>query len=118
MTISNEQMHIAAQRRLRIHLQTRPATSEEAQEFAMGHRDEAAKLRAKADQHWPMPCGYDRPANHGQRASDAVKAKLAMKAEAAREDLHADAWDRVGPETWEQTRRELQARVDYYATAD
>lgn len=118
MTITNAQMLAAARARLAEHLETRPATATEAQANVDTHRSAAQNLREKAEamRARTIPCGWDRPENAAQIGADRTRAAEEMESRALKEEMAADSWEAAagGAPIWEQTRSELQERVDYY----
>jgi hypothetical protein len=102
MNISDGKMLAAAQRRLKDHLRTRPATSEERQhisakyaETSMAYQNVANARREKAS-----------------RCGDLLKWAACDQREAALAAANAAAW--TIDTAWASTREELEGRVDYY----
>lgn len=119
--------HLAtAKRHLREHMETRPATPEEASAIAAKYRESAIALRQEAADLRAVPAWtasdieYRGQHEEGRAANDRCKRALDLDQRAAAEDLHADAWERVaaGPEggAWGETLRVLQGRVERYET--
>lgn len=115
--ISNLQMLLAARRRLAEHMQTVPATAAQAADITEFYERKAEECRAKAADLFENSTEFhegEQPGTAGLRANYRVKASLELRNCAAHYDLHADAWRKSTDATWDATRDELQARVDYY----
>lgn len=126
-TLTNQQMLAAAKRTLAEHLATRPATETEADAMRQRHLDAAERLEREAASmvYQPRtaaeigrgPHAVAEQHREGIKAAQALQESLRLRAAAARERLHAAAWDCDScamAATWEATRAELQGRVDYY----
>jgi hypothetical protein len=95
--LTNAVMLAAAQRKLAMHLETRPATKAEAASIRASLLQRSAALRQAAG------------------ASD-TSARLALqwRADADAIDLQAAAWDGDMTAAWNATKAAFQARVAYY----
>lgn len=125
--LTNQWMLRAAQQRLAEHMATRPATRAEADTIRQTHLDAAVELEADAKSviYQPRTAAEIGRGKHavgdqhqeGIRHSQSLTESLHLRAMAAKERLHAAAWECDSDDMtaiWEATRSELQARVDHY----
>ena len=122
--LTDDAMLAAAQKRLGGHLETRPATKDEADAIRDTHLSEADRLEQAAHDavHKPRMAAE---IGHGPHAVDArhqesiqhsasLKEKMRLQQRARDERAKAAAWNDATLTVWQATRDELQARVDHY----
>ncbi len=125
--LTNQRMLTAAKERLAEHLATRPSTALEASKIRQEYLDAASELETDAKS---VVC-HPRTATEigrGEHVIDAqhweavyhaqsLQESLHLRALAAKERLHAAAWDCDGDDmtaVWNAARDEFQTRVDHY----
>ena len=127
--ITDKMMLSAAERRLKEHLQTRPATVVEATEIAAQYRSEADRLDA-AIKAARDAAGRGSPAIRGRNAGE-IRAIGNREAARVRNDIvrdltpqalqarmRAESWERVaaGPvAVWHAAKTEFESRIQFYA---
>lgn len=121
-TLTNEMMLAAAKTHLSRHLATRPLTETERSAAQQLHLDIAADLdREQAYQ--PLtaaeigrgPHAQDVQHGEGILVAQSVRNVLFAKNRANHHRMIADSLSTPADQAWEQTRQELQGRVDYYS---
>lgn len=127
--LSNAVMLKVAEAALAAHRATRPMTNDESAELAAVLRREEAELaagratlRAMKPSLPVLPMCTDPGAGiamdramEGYLAHDLCQAGHAIDAQMSRVRLRRESLERVTPETWLATERELVARVEHYA---
>lgn len=125
--LTDQVMLTAAKKRLAEHLETRPATKAEADEIRQSYLNSAERLEQAAVDVVYRPktaaeIGRGKHAVAAQHAEGIMHSQSLTEAgrlrqQAGTERLRAAAWECEGDDmtdVWEQTRQELQGRVDYY----
>ena len=117
-------MLAAAKKRLGEHLETRPATKDEADAIRDAHLSEADRLEQAARDavHKPRtaaeighgPHAVEVKRQESIRHSASLKEMLRLQQRARDERAKAAAWNDDTLTVWQATHDELQARVDHY----
>lgn len=122
--LTDRDMLVAAKKALAAHLSTRPRTDAEREAARQAALNEAAACDVRSEKRYRPrvaseigrgPWVPEEQHREGIMISDSVKESLRQKNYAMRARMVARSLETPAQIAWEQTRNELQGRVDYYS---